>query len=66
MLPRSVPTAFSAFPFEIVCYPERWVETRYKDLRYYNRPARGGHFAAFEQPGLFVDEVRAGIAALGR
>jgi pimeloyl-ACP methyl ester carboxylesterase len=64
--PVSVPTAFSAFPFEIVCYPERWVETRYKDLRYYNRPARGGHFAAFEQPGLFVDEVRAGIAALGR
>jgi hypothetical protein len=48
---------------EIVCFPRRWVETRYLDLRYYNRPARGGHFAAYERPELFVEEVRAGLRA---
>lgn len=62
--PVSVPTAFSAFPAEIVCYPERWVATRYTDLRYYNRVDKGGHFAAYEEPERFVAEVRAGIAAI--
>lgn len=62
--PVAAPTAFSAFPAEIVCYPERWVATRYRDLRYYNRVDKGGHFAAYEQPGRFVAEVVAGIAAI--
>jgi hypothetical protein len=35
------------------------VETRFTDLRYYNELDKGGHFAAFEQPDTFVDEVRA-------
>ena len=36
----------------------RWAEQRFTDIRYWNEPDRGGHFAAFEQPELFVDEVR--------
>jgi pimeloyl-ACP methyl ester carboxylesterase len=37
----------------------RWAEQRFTDIRYWNEPARGGHFAAFEQPEVFVEEVRA-------
>ena len=37
----------------------RWVEKRFLDIRYWNEPERGGHFAAFERLKLFVDEVRA-------
>jgi pimeloyl-ACP methyl ester carboxylesterase len=60
-----VPVAYSAFPKEIVRLSERWAQTRYPGLAYSGEPARGGHFAAFEQPELFVAEVRAGLAALG-
>jgi hypothetical protein len=35
-----------------------WAERRFPNIRYWNEPAQGGHFAAFEQPALFVDEVR--------
>jgi hypothetical protein len=56
-----VPAAVSAFPKEIFRLSQRWAEGRFLDLRYYGEPARGGHFAAFEQPALFVDEVRAGL-----
>jgi pimeloyl-ACP methyl ester carboxylesterase len=62
--PTRVPVAYSAFPRENVRLSERWARTRYPDLRYYNRPARGGHFAALEQPELFVAEMRAGFRAL--
>jgi pimeloyl-ACP methyl ester carboxylesterase len=62
--PAAVPTAYSQFPEEIFAYSERWLRTRFSDLRYYNQAPRGGHFAAFEQPELFVDEVRAGLRAL--
>ena len=55
----TVPSGCSLFPKEIFRASRRWVETRMKDLRYYNLVAKGGHFAAFEQPGLFVNEVRA-------
>ena len=44
---------------EIIRTSERWARERFTDLRYFNEPAKGGHFAAFEQPELFVDEVRA-------
>ena len=37
----------------------RWAERRFTDIRYWNELSRGGHFAAFEQPALFVDELRA-------
>ena len=46
------------FPKEIFRPSRRWAETRFTDLRYWNELDRGGHFAAFEQPESFVDEVR--------
>jgi pimeloyl-ACP methyl ester carboxylesterase len=54
-----VPTGCSIFPKEIQRPSRRWAEKRFVDIRYWNEPERGGHFAAFEQPELFVDEVRA-------
>ncbi|MDQ4107638.1 MAG: epoxide hydrolase 1 [Actinomycetota bacterium] len=53
-----VPTGCSVFPRELQRPSRRWAEKRFTDIRYWNEPARGGHFAAFEQPELFVDEVR--------
>jgi pimeloyl-ACP methyl ester carboxylesterase len=53
-----VPTACAAFPKEIRVVPRRWLETRYNITRYTMMP-RGGHFAALEQPGLLVEDVRA-------
>jgi epoxide hydrolase len=55
----SAPTGCSIFPKELQRPSRRWAERRFPDIRYWNEPARGGHFAAFEQPELFVDEVRA-------
>jgi hypothetical protein len=51
------------FPKEILHPSRRWAEKTYPDLRYWNEPAKGGHFAAFEQPAIFVDEVRAAFRA---
>jgi epoxide hydrolase len=53
------PTGCSVFPREIFRASRRWAEKQFSDLRYWNEPARGGHFAAFEQPEIFVEEVRA-------
>jgi pimeloyl-ACP methyl ester carboxylesterase len=57
--PVEVPAGVSMFPREIIPAARRWVERRFTDLRHYGEPPRGGHFAAFERPELFVDEVRA-------
>ena len=57
--PVEVPAGASVFPKEIIRAPRKWAERTYTDLRYWNELDRGGHFAAFEQPELFVDEVRA-------
>ncbi|MBO0771898.1 MAG: alpha/beta fold hydrolase [Actinobacteria bacterium] len=57
--PVDVPTGCSIFPKELQRPSRRWAERRFRDIRYWNEPARGGHFAAFEQPALFVEEVRA-------
>ena len=54
-----VPTGCSIFPKELQRPSRRWAERRFVDIRFWNEPDRGGHFAAFEQPELFVDEVRA-------
>jgi epoxide hydrolase len=54
----TVPTGCSIFPKEMPRPSRRWAARRYKDIRHWNELARGGHFAAFEQPALFVDEVR--------
>jgi len=53
-----VPTGCSIFPKELQRPSRRWAEKRFLDIRYWNEPERGGHFAAFEQPDLFVNEVR--------
>ena len=58
------PSAYSRFPGDNAALSERWAQTRYTDLRYYGTPERGGHFAAYEAPGEFVAEVRAGLRAL--
>jgi pimeloyl-ACP methyl ester carboxylesterase len=58
LAPVPVPTGCSIFPKEIFRCSRRWAEKRYTDLRYWNELERGGHFAAFEQPELYVREVR--------
>ena len=54
-----VPVGCSVFPGELQRPSRRWAERRFTDIRYWNEPVRGGHFAAFEQPELFAEEVRA-------
>jgi epoxide hydrolase len=54
----TVPVGCSVFPKELQRPSRRWAEKRFTDIRYWNEPAKGGHFAAFEQPGLFVEDVR--------
>ncbi len=60
----TVPVGVSVFPKEILKPSRRWCEARYANLVYYNRPEKGGHFAAFEQPDLFVEEIRAAFRAM--
>jgi pimeloyl-ACP methyl ester carboxylesterase len=55
----AVPTGCSSFPKEIFRLSRRWAEKRYTDLFYWNELERGGHFAAFEQPEVYVRELRA-------
>lgn len=59
-----LPTGVSAFPDEIYQAPQSWAEQAYPKLVHYNRLPRGGHFAAWEQPGVFSDEVRATFRSL--
>ena len=54
-----VPVGCSVFPRELQRPSWRWAQRRFTDIRYWGEPARGGHFAAFEQPELFAEEVRA-------
>jgi pimeloyl-ACP methyl ester carboxylesterase len=54
-----VPSGMSVFPKEIFRASRRWAERRYTDIRHWNELDAGGHFAAFERPDTFVDEVRA-------
>ena len=62
--PVTVPVAFSAFPGEIFQAPRSWVQIGYPTLMYYNKPDRGGHFAAWEEPQLFSEELRAAFRSL--
>jgi pimeloyl-ACP methyl ester carboxylesterase len=59
-----VPAGLSAFPDEIYQAPQSWAERAYPHLVYYNRPAKGTHFAAWEQPQLFSEDVRATFRSL--
>ncbi|WP_157179852.1 epoxide hydrolase family protein [Rhizobium leguminosarum] len=54
-----VPVAITAFPKEIYKAPESWSRQAYPSLVYYNQAAKGGHFAAWEQPQIFAEELRA-------
>jgi len=49
-----IPMAASVFPYEIFCPPKAWAEALWPSLFYWNDVAKGGHFAAFEQPKLFT------------
>src|SRR3954454_7235572 len=60
----SIPVAVSVFPGELYQVPRSWAEQAYPKLIHYNRLDRGGHFAAWEQPQLFSEEVRAGLRSL--
>jgi pimeloyl-ACP methyl ester carboxylesterase len=53
-----VPTGCTVFPHEVPHPSRRWASRRYTDIRHWGEPARGGHFAALEQPDSFVTEVR--------
>jgi pimeloyl-ACP methyl ester carboxylesterase len=59
-----LPVGVSAFPDEIYQAPRSWAERAYPKLLYYNRPSKGGHFAAWEQPAAFVSDVRATFRSL--
>ncbi|HEX7819266.1 MAG TPA: alpha/beta fold hydrolase [Sphingobium sp.] len=59
-----VPMAGSVFPKEITRPSRSWAERKYPTLHYWGEPPRGGHFAALEQPELFVAEIRAAFRAL--
>jgi pimeloyl-ACP methyl ester carboxylesterase len=60
----SVPAAVSVFPDELYQPPRSWAEEAYPNLIHYNRLDKGGHFAAWEQPEAFCDEVRTGLRSL--
>jgi pimeloyl-ACP methyl ester carboxylesterase len=60
----AIPVAVSAFPDEVYQTPRSWTEQAYPKLIYYNKLDKGGHFAAWEQPQLFSEEVRAGFRPL--
>jgi pimeloyl-ACP methyl ester carboxylesterase len=59
-----LPVAVSAFPDELTQAPRSWAERAYPNLIHYNRLPKGGHFAAWEQPKAFVNELRVGFKSL--
>ena len=60
----SVPAAVSVFPEEVYQAPRSWTERSYHNLIHFNALSKGGHFAAWEQPELFVEEVRTGLRSV--
>ena len=60
----AIPVAVSVFPDELYPAPRSWAERAYPKLIHYNKLDKGGHFAAWEQPKLFSEEVRAGFQSL--
>jgi pimeloyl-ACP methyl ester carboxylesterase len=60
----SLPVGFTTFPGEIWRTPRSWVENSYPNLTYFNEVDRGGHFAAWEEPELFSEEMRAAFRSL--
>jgi hypothetical protein len=62
--PVTIPVGFTTFPDEIFRAPRTWVERTYPSLTYFNEADRGGHFAAWEEPHVFTEEVRAAFRPL--
>jgi len=60
----SLPVGFTSFPGELWRTPRSWVENSYPNVSYFNEADRGGHFAAWEEPELFSEEVRAAFRSL--
>ncbi|HEU5439701.1 MAG TPA: epoxide hydrolase [Ktedonobacterales bacterium] len=60
----SLPVGFTTFPGEIFQAPRSWVEKAYPHLTYFNKADKGGHFAAWEEPQLFTEELRAAFRSL--
>ncbi len=60
----AIPVAVSVFPDEIYAAPRSWIERAYPKLIYYNRVDKGGHFAAWEQPQIFSEEIRVAFRSL--
>jgi pimeloyl-ACP methyl ester carboxylesterase len=59
-----IPVAVSVFPDEIYAAPQSWTERAYPKLIHYNRLPKGGHFAAWEQPAAYTEELRASFQSL--
>src|SRR5678816_2926382 len=62
--PMTLPFGFTTFPGEIWRTPRSWVEKAYPNVVYFNEVDRGGHFAAWEEPDLFSEELRAAFRSL--
>ena len=62
--PPTIPVGFTTFPGEIWRTPRSWAEASYPSLTYFNEVERGGHFAAWEEPELFSEEIRAAFRSL--
>jgi pimeloyl-ACP methyl ester carboxylesterase len=60
----TIPVAVSVFPDELYAAPRSWAQQAYPKLIHYNKLNKGGHFAAFEQPQLLSEEIRAGFRPL--
>jgi len=62
--PVSIPVGFTTFPGEIFPAPRSWAELAYPTLAYFNEAEKGGHFAAWEEPQIFSNELRAAFRSL--
>ncbi|MGZ4416427.1 MAG: epoxide hydrolase family protein [Gaiellaceae bacterium] len=60
----TIPAGFTQFPGEIFLAPRSWVEKSYPNVAYFNKAERGGHFAAWEEPELFSEEVRSAFRSV--
>ena len=60
----TVPVGFTNFPGEIFAAPRSWVEVAFPGVAYFNELDKGGHFAAWEEPEIFTNELRAAFKSL--
>lgn len=64
LTPSKVPVAVTVFPGEVYKPPKTWLSKAYPKLIYYNQASKGGHFAAWEEPEVFSEEIRAAFKTL--